>query len=150
MVRYLGLVAVLLLVSGCDNQREADLDANRTTWKIHGFKHYWMNLAAECRCGMAVNGSFIVEVREGKIVKAVFASDKSPVPAYTRSKLPTVEGLFGMIEAALRDEWGFLSETGVRPAYHPLYGYPVHTGIRPLKVRGGDLNWIIKYLVMNE
>ena len=139
MFRYLGIVGILLLVSGCGALGLADLYVNRSKWESHGFKHYRMELDPECRCGLAFNGNFIVEVREGKIAKAVYTKDNAPVPEPVRKQLPTVEDLFDRIDSGLFDLW-----REVNPRYHPRYGYPIYTGITTPVMLDVDLNFVVK------
>ena len=147
-LRYLCTVATVLIVSGCSIFRsdspdifapiyQAVLDENRGKWKSSGIVHYRMTIRAECHSCTWQNLRW-VEVRRGKVADAVYAHG-GPVPPDRLANVPTVDVLFGKIQAAI-DAWG---KFHVRPEYDRELGYPTYTGIRSKFVMDIDRNYFV-------
>jgi len=119
-VRYWCIAVVLLTASGCSPVERA---ANRSKWESLGIVDYRMEVRGECYlCGVdrEAGGPFVIEVVQGKVVKATYSDDGSPVP--TSVELPTVEDLFARIREGLRG-WRW----SAKAKYDEHLGYPIYS-----------------------
>ena len=98
------------------------LESNHEKWKAQGISDYCMRLEVVCFCDLARRGPFIVDVRQGKVVKAAYAADGWPVPSDIICDIPTIEDLFEIIRMQI-DELVI----DVEATYDDRLGYPTFT-----------------------
>ena len=71
-----------------------------------------------CRVDREAGGPFVIEVVQGKVVKATYSDDGSPVP--TSVELPTAKDLFARIREGPRG-WRW----SAKAKYDEHLGYPI-------------------------
>lgn len=115
-------------------------------WEAKGISDYRMWIERHCFCRVALRGPFIVDVRDGKPVKVVYALDGGPVPAGRYADLPTVDGLFEHLREAIEG-----TGRDAEADYHPLLGYPLSTGVKTNYVMlDADTNYIVHGLLADR
>lgn len=119
------ILVALALLAGCSvvepeswDDRRLDLERARARWAEADPGSYRYDFFQGCFCAAPV-GRFVVTVTEGAVTAGVTEHDGEPVSAGTLEWLPTAEGLFDVVEDAIRDE-----VDGLRVGYHPDYGFP--------------------------
>lgn len=119
---------VCSLLSQCNAQPpnyaklQADLDDARATWKAENIASYRMTITRQCFCIRDAIGPFVLTVSGNSITSA------SPNNQFAND-LPTVVGLFGIIQNAINDKVAALTVT-----YDAKLGYPTEVSID--RVRG--------------
>lgn len=124
-LRRIPTLAVLVLLAGCSvvepepwAGRQVDLERARALWAEAGPGSYRYDFFQGCFCAAPV-GHFVVTVTDGTVTAAVTEHDGEPVSDGTLDWMPSVEGLFDVVDGALQDE-----VDGFRVTYHPDYGFP--------------------------
>ena len=118
-------LATLALLTGCSvvepepwDDRQIDLERARARWAEADPGSYRYDFFQGCFCAAPV-GHFVVTVTDGVVTAAVTEHDGEPVSDATLDGLPTVEGLFDVVDGAIRAE-----VDGYRVGYHPDHGFP--------------------------
>ena len=126
-LRRVGLLATVLLLTSCEilgltlggSGRRAELQRQQARWARQQITSYRLTYHRECFCGTALTTPIKIEVRDGVIASARYAEGDDPVPVSVQAFLPTVEGLFAIIDDAIDREADLLEVT-----YDPNRGYP--------------------------
>jgi len=106
--RRLFLFAVAgALLSGCelfssDKDGLEMVQINRIAWTQVRTPNYSYTHTRSCFCVIA--GTFRVVVRNGSVFSAADTLDSVPVPEEFLDVIPTVDGIFDILEAAYRDD----------------------------------------------
>jgi hypothetical protein len=98
---------VLLAAVGCDQSTAPEEDALRSArrrWANNGPAEYSFDLVRSCECTPEMVGPVRIRVQLGNVVAREYILNQSPVPAQYAAGFPSVEGLFDVIAAALRDD----------------------------------------------
>jgi hypothetical protein len=104
------------LDSEADETRD-QLIRHRELWAGHGYSDYSYTLERLCFC--VLHSPISIDVAGGEVVAARYANGSGVLGQEALSSLPTVEGLFRIIEEALADRVDALHVT-----YHRTLGYP--------------------------
>ncbi len=99
-----------------------ELASNYKKWKAQGIADYRFWLKAVCYCELVQGGPLVVDVRQGKVVKATYIESGRPVPPDDLRWIPTVEDLFVKIAGAVGHP-----KIEVEAIYHDRSGYPTFT-----------------------
>lgn len=113
------LAAVSLACGDSTSPEEGDLRAARRRWETAGRLSYSFTLSRSCECTPEMAGPVRVTVQDGAVVSRVYVSGGGPVPPVLESAFPSIDGLFELIEEALRQNAYSLD---VR--YDATLGYP--------------------------
>ena len=122
----------VLLLSSCDvlgltiggSGRRAELERQRAKWARQHITSYRLVYRRDCLCGAEFTAATEIEVRAGQIAGAAYTTRGDPVPSYVHDDLPTIDGLFAIIAAAIDAEADLLDVT-----YDPTRGYPQKVAI---------------------
>ena len=88
-------------------------------WERHEPAAYRMTIHRSCECLPEMSGPVVVSVRDGIVISRQYVPSGTPVTTTYAELFPAVEGLFALIDGALRD--------GVRPVdprFDERLGYP--------------------------
>jgi len=129
------LVALAALAAGCGTAEapgapsaafEDDRGATRAAterafsrWRSQGLERYRFRWQRTCFCTADLIAPAVVTVRDGVVVSAELAADGAPVAAADLERFETIDGVFGAILEAIREQ-AYL----IRVRYHPERGYP--------------------------
>jgi hypothetical protein len=123
------VVTLLLGLAACDGGAtgpEAGLERARARWASRGPTDYTVTIVRSCECLPEAIGPVAVTVRGGTVTARHYVPSGAAVAPQFVPAFPSVEGLFEIIEDAIRD--------GV----HPLYvRYDAGSGY-PTRVELGD------------
>jgi Family of unknown function (DUF6174) len=133
----LALVAMLvtLVIGGCKSTvtgPESELQFGRARWAMVGPASYSVVVSRSCECLEAAVGPVRVTVRNGVVQSRDYTRTGAPVATTRDDWFPTVEELFAVIDAAIRD--------GIQPldvSYDPTLGYPTRVFIGETASDGG-------------
>lgn len=115
-------------------------------WKATGIADYRMWIERNVRGRVAWLGPFVVDVRDGKRVRVAYAADGGPVPEEGGfADLPTIEDLFEYLKEAIES-----GRSDVKAVYHPLWSYPLWTGVRSKYSMDTDTNYVIHGLLADR
>lgn len=125
--RYAGALALIVFLGSCDilgldiggSAYRSELERQRAKWARQQITSYNLVYRRECFCGIEFLTPTVMEVRAGDIATARYAESDAPIPLWVQDRLPTVEGLFDIIEDALDSEVDLLEVV-----YDPALGYP--------------------------
>jgi hypothetical protein len=119
----------LALSTGCtsmgsdDGAERARLAQARSRWRAAGITDYRYELRRVCFCPQELVGPFAITVRGGALSSVVYVpTGAAVVPAPERH--PTVEGLFGQVEAALDR-----NPSRIAIDYDSALGYPTRIDV---------------------
>ena len=96
-----------------------ELTAARAKWESSGPASYTVTIRIACECTQEMAGPVVVTVRNGVVESRSYVPSGAAVSSQYVGSFPAVEGLFALIEKAMRD--------GTKPLvaqYHPTLGYP--------------------------
>ena len=79
-----------------------DLAAARSKWSRLGPPSYTMTIRVVCECTAEMAGPVVVEVKNGSVASRTYVPAGRPVSAEYFASFPTVEGLFALVENAIR------------------------------------------------
>jgi len=122
---------VLLCLLGCSEPRLhsalAELSAAEQRWNAQGLPAYEYTVQRLCFCAPAVTHPITVTVRDGAVVRLVYA-DSGAVPdsAMFRDFL-TVERVFDFVRRTIAENPDTLTAV-----YDPHYGYPTRITVDPI------------------
>ena len=113
------VVALTAAACGSGTAPSEELTAARSKWQRTGPASYTVTIRISCECTAEMAGPVVVTVRNGAVESRMYVPSGAAVSAQYVGSFPAVEGLFGLIEKAMRD--------GTKPLvaqYHPALGYP--------------------------
>ena len=123
----LALVAALTLgAGGCGSATgpQPDFGVARARWAQRAPASYTMVVVRSCECLPGAAGAVLVSVRNGVVESRAYQpSGTAVVPEYA-ALFPDVQGLFALIDAAIRN--------GTHPLearYHPALGFPTRVAL---------------------
>lgn len=136
-IRFAVFAALLTLgVGACKSTVTgpgSELEEGRARWAMVAPAAYTVVISRSCECLQEAAGPVLVTVRNGVAQSRLYTQTGAPV-ASTRSEwFPTIERLFAIIDAAVRD--------GIQPmdvTYDPTYGYPTRVFIGDTAFDGGE------------
>ena len=118
---------VLLSASACNSGTTAptsQLASARVRWARVGPASYTYTIRRACECTAEMSGPVVVSVRNGVVESQQYTQTGASVASQYASTFPAVEGLFAIIDEALRN--------GTKPLtvqYDPTLGYPTHIAL---------------------
>ena len=101
-----------------------NLAAARARWARVGPATYSYTIQRSCECTAEMTGPVLITVRNGIVESRQYRQSGAPVPTQFIADFPPVEGLFGIIDGAVRD--------GIKPLtvqYDPALGYPTRIAL---------------------
>ena len=118
---FIATAATILAGAACSSGTgpSGDLAAARSRWSRLAPTSYTVTVTRSCECLPGAAGLVVVSVRNGVVASRVYAHSGAPVSVEFATLFPGVDGLFELIDEAVRD--------GTRPLvarYHPTLGYP--------------------------
>ena len=126
--RIATLLALACAATGCSalgldggTSERSRLRANRARWEQQGIAAYRFTYHRGCFCPSVE--PIAIQVAGTAVVEAAFAYSDEPVPFHL-GDLPTVEGLFAIVEQAIAQRVDLLEVD-----YHPVLGYPTRVAI---------------------
>lgn len=135
--RFALLAALLTLsVNGCRSTvtgPKSELEEARARWSMIAPAAYTVVVSRSCECLPAAYGPVLVTVRNGVAQSRQYTQTGGAVTTTRDDWFPTIEKLFSIIDAAIRD--------GIQPldvTYDPTYGYPTRVFIGETASDGGE------------
>ena len=101
-----------------------DLKTARTLWAAGEPAAYEFTLEHQCFCSHEFTMPVVVTVRDGQVESRQFAATGAPVDTLWAAAFTSVDGLFDVIQDAIRRNAAYLEVT-----YDPQRGYPVRIDI---------------------
>jgi hypothetical protein len=128
MRKILVLCALLSVATGCSvisgsrsDQRLAELRKMKQLWHTNKFVNYEMIYEVDCFCPPEALRPFRVQVKNGKVVKAISVDGTVEIPENFLLNWKTIPALFDHIMRAILEPAHKFTVT-----YHPVYGYPTY------------------------
>ena len=117
----IAVVASALIGAACSSGTApaGELAAARSRWARSAPASYTVTIARSCECLPEMSGPVVVTVRNGVVDSRQYVQSGAAVTTPYVSLFPGVDGLFAIIDDAVR--------SGTRPLvaqYHPALGYP--------------------------
>lgn len=135
-IRFAIFAALLTLgVGACKSTvtgPKSELEEARARWSMVAPVAYTVVVSRSCECLPAAVGPVLVTVRNGVAQSRLYTQTGAPVVSTRDDQFPTVEGLFAIIDSAIRD--------GIQPmdvTYDPTFGYPTRMYIGDTSADGG-------------
>lgn len=132
----MAILAMLLSVGGSCKSTitvpESELAVGRARWAMVAPAAYTVVISRSCECLEPAVGPVLITVRNGVAQSRQYTRTGAPVATSGADWFPTVEGLFAVIDAAIRD--------GIQPiqvSYDPTLGYPTRVFIGDTSSDGG-------------
>lgn len=125
---------VTLVSGGCKSTPtgpESELAIGRARWAMAGPASYTVVVSRACECLEAAAGPVLVSVRNGVAQSRQYTRTGAPV-SMRDDWFPTIEGLFTVIDAAIRD-----GITPIDVTYDATLGYPTRVFIGETATDGG-------------
>lgn len=113
-----------LAACGAATGPQRELASARALWARRGLASYSIRVARSCECLPEMTGPVVVAVWDGTVESRHYATTGAPVTPVYADLFPSVEGLFGRIEAARRQRVARLEVS-----YDPAFGYAVRIAI---------------------
>ncbi len=92
----------------------------QTRWERHEPSAYRMTIHRSCECLAEMSGPVVVTVRDGSVISRQYVQSGAPVTSTYAELFPAVEGLFALIDRAIRD-----GVKPIDPRYDERWGYPI-------------------------
>lgn len=107
-------------LSGCDSVTgpESELSGARAQWADAAPANYAFTLSRSCFCAYEEASPVVVTVRGGAVESRHYSTTTGPVSPAFFDDFPGIDGLFSLVETAIRDA----DRMEVR--YHATLGYP--------------------------
>ena len=126
---FTATVAAVVLLSGaaCNSGSTApasQLASARARWARVGPASYTYTIARSCECTAEMSGPVIVSVRNGVVESRQYTQTGASVTSEYANAFPAVEGLFALVDEAIRN--------GTKPLtvqYDPTLGYPTRIAL---------------------
>lgn len=118
---------VLLSAAACNSGSTAptsQLAAARARWERVGPASYTYTIMRSCECTPEMSGPVSVSVRSGVVESRQYTPSGASVATQYADAFPAVEGLFALIDQAIRN--------GTKPLtveYDPTLGYPTRIAL---------------------
>ncbi len=114
-------VALTLALDSCGGATspEDDLASARARWTRRAPPAYTFTMYRSCECLPDMSGPVVVTVRDRVVESRYYTSSGAAVPAPYAPLFPAVEGLFALIETAIRD-----GTSPLEVQYDRVLGYP--------------------------
>jgi hypothetical protein len=118
--------SLLVILTACRNPSapERELNLARRRWAQQQPHAYTLTVSRSCECLPEMSGPVVVVVRDGQVESRHYVSSGEPVTSTYAGLFPIVEGLFALIDEALRQDAAKLDVD-----YDPTLGYPVRIAI---------------------
>ena len=96
--------AMVLSAAACGGSTgpTEDLEAARSKWSRLGPASYSMTIRVVCECTAEMAGPVVVVVRNGVVESRTYVPAGRAVSSEYVASFPTVEGLFALVESAIR------------------------------------------------
>jgi hypothetical protein len=120
------LIVILLASAACGDATALDrrMGFAQALWQEQGPPSYRITVSRSCECMPETTAPAVVEVTDGIVTSRRYVQSGEVVPSQYAEWFPTIDGLFGIIEAARRDRVAQLDVT-----YDPTWGYPTRISI---------------------
>jgi hypothetical protein len=109
----------IVMACGESSQIQKQLDDNSRKWSSKGIKNYQYTFNWSCYCTPDYTKPVIISVREGAIDNVKYADSSVAIDQSNYERYKTVEGLFEMIQNAIKQKAYKIEVT-----YDPESGYP--------------------------
>ena len=118
----LGLIAT----SACGEVTavERRMGIAQARWQDNRPFSYRFTLRRSCECSPEMIGPVVVEVTNNVVTSRTYTITGAAVGPSALELFPSIDGLFEVVDAALRED---AAQLGV--AYDPTWGYPTHISI---------------------
>jgi len=124
----ISLAAVVVLsAAACNSGSTApanELTAARTRWARVGPAAYTYAISRSCECLPEMSGPVIVMVRNGVVESRQYTRSNAAVPAQYAELFPAVEGLFAIVDDAIRN-----GTTPLSVQYDLTLGFPTRIAL---------------------
>ena len=120
-------VAGLVLAAACRSSSVEPADslaAARARWARNAPVSYSYTIQRSCECLAEAAGPVTVVVRNGVVESRTYVATGASVAAQYASIFPAVEGLFAMIDNAIKN-----GTTPLTTRYDPTLGYPIRIAL---------------------
>ena len=131
LARSAALIAAAAVLASCDvlgldvgNDQLPELERQRLKWESGQITSYRFTYRRACFCGTEFLTPTEIEVQSGEITSVRYLERDDPVPVSIANGLPTVPGLFAIIEHAIDNRADLLEVT-----YDPALGHPTKISI---------------------
>lgn len=139
-----GVLAALVSVVACaDLSPGEELSEARTRWRERGPMSYRITIRRECECHDEAIGPVVVSVRNGVAEWTLYQTDTTFVDPALSDRVPSVEGLFRMIDEAVQQRAQVLDVRYDRDLGYPLMIFINDNPAMP----DGDVRTIVMSLV---
>ncbi|MCZ6565411.1 MAG: DUF6174 domain-containing protein [Gammaproteobacteria bacterium] len=101
-----------------NNNIAAEVQANKEKWLAHGVKRYQIEMQKLCFCAPDAVRLMIFDIADDEIITVRYADSGDAVNPSLYNQYSTVEGLFALVELALRRDPAVLAI-----AYNDEFGY---------------------------
>lgn len=139
-------LAVMALLSGCsdlgpdENQLAKDIALHREIWEGKRPSAYTYEVLRGCNCSEEGQGPVWVRVQGTTVLSRVYSASGEPVPSTLAGVFPSVDGLFDLLEEAVRvDAWS------ISVSWHPERGYPISLFV---DYEGSSINDEVGYTIV--
>ncbi len=125
-VRFAVSLTAALALAACSDATSpsGELAAARRLWAERAPPSYSIVVFRSCECTQQMSGPTLVIVRNGNVESRQYVANGEPVPAAFVNGFPSVDGLFEIIERALRYPAHRLDVD-----YDATLGYPLRIAI---------------------
>jgi hypothetical protein len=130
MIRRIGILFCVLLLAGCENAVESQLE--RELWQDLGIRSYQFEYMVSCFCGFTEPNPALITVQNGAVVK-VEPADGGPAVTGSLEDWPTIDDLFSIISHASEGDPDVLDVE-----YDETYHYPTIIHIDPIERAADD------------
>lgn len=123
-ITALSRAALLLLAIGACNGTAtgpgSDFAAARARWARMAPVAYTVTMYRSCECEPETSGPIVLTVSNGTVESRYYELSGEVVPPEIGQWFPTVEGLFALIDAELRE-----GRPPLNAEYDPILGFPI-------------------------
>jgi uncharacterized protein DUF6174 len=126
-IRRPSVISLVIALAACGSSSTAPADslaAARARWARTGPAAYSYTILRTCECLPETSGPVTVNVRNGVVESQQYVSSGAAVTAQYAAIFPAVEGLFTIIDNAIRN--------GTKPLttqYDPTFGFPTRIAL---------------------
>jgi hypothetical protein len=101
------ITAFALIMGACKDVAgpEETLGAARALWAQNGPVNYTMTTQVSCECTSELTGPIVTVVRNGVVQSRRYVGSGALVDPRYDTWFPSVDGLFGLVETSIRENW---------------------------------------------
>ena len=120
MTLAVGVVVLSAAACGFSTGPSEELASARSRWQRLGPPSYTYTIGLSCECTSEMAGPVTVLVRNGTVESRNYVRTGATVPSEYTGTFTSVEGLFAIVEKAVRD-----GTKDFVVQYDPILGYPI-------------------------